>query len=323
MKKEIVFDIKIWLVVGLLLPFTIRGAQSYPQLLLLTGSMWVSLICLFYPHEWLIRHFLKQKKWLSYTAGLLGLIFLASSFMVLAIVSTSPLTPTLIVSSVSSVVLMIIVMTGISYGYKGILLSIQFEKIKSQQIEAELKLLQSQVNPHFLFNTLNNIYAQNLINQEEANDMILQLADLMRYQIESAKKNTVPIQDEIEFINNYLALEKKRLTNRIKTSFTIDIADDLMLQIPPMLFIPFIENAYKHGISSEDGCFIHINLSIKSHLISFTIDNAISLKKQAIKSTKTGLDNIKKRLNLLFPDKYQLIIRTDNNMYHVQLEIKL
>jgi two-component system, LytTR family, sensor kinase len=145
----------------------------------------------------------------------------------------------------------------------------------------------------------------------------------MRYQIESAKKNEVSIQDEIEFIENYLALEKKRLTDRIKTSFTVEIDEQLNLFIPPMLFIPFIENAYKHGIGAESDSFIHIYLTIKSDLILFKIENSISLKKQNIKSTNTGLANIKKRLNLLFPEKHQLNITIDNQIYHVQLEIHI
>lgn len=261
-----------------------------------------------------------------YIVGTSALLFTTSALMTFSVVSITPSITSWQVAYLSvfaSLFVLLILATSVSYAYKGILLGIQFEKIKRRQVEAELKLLQSQVNPHFLFNTLNNIYAQNLVNQEEANDMILQLADLMRYQIESAKKDTVSVQDEIAFIENYLALERKRLTARIRTDFTMDIPNDLKLLIPPMLFIPFIENAYKHGISAEGDCFITIYLSIKPDAILFKIDNQMLLKKQPIKSTKTGLENIKKRLELLFPEKHQLIITTDNQIYHVQLEIKI
>ncbi len=323
MKKEIWFDIKVWLFVGLLLPITIRGAQTPMQLVVMSLTMWVTLILLFYPHKWLINNYLKNKKWLLYILGLIGLIGSCSFFSSLIITATLAKGTWQIafVSAAMSILVMLFIATSISYAYRGIVLATQFEKIKRQQIEAELKLLQSQVNPHFLFNTLNNIYAQNLVHQEEANEMILQLADLMRYQIESAKKNEVAIKDEIEFIENYLALEKKRLTARIETRFEVEISPQLSLQIPPMLFIPFIENAYKHGISAEGPCFIHIFLSIKPEAIVFKIENSVSTKKQIVKSTKMGLENIKKRLNLLFPDKHQLIIATDNNMYSVQLGI--
>jgi two-component system, LytTR family, sensor kinase len=323
MKKEIWFDIKVWLVVGLLLPITVRGAQSPMQLVILSLTLWASLILLFYPHKWLINNYLKKKRWPLYVLGLLGLLGLSASMLTVIIVAVTGAedVQTAFLGTLMSVFILLLVATSISYAYRGVVLDAQFQKTKRQQIEAELKLLQSQVNPHFLFNTLNNIYAQNLVHQEEANDMILQLADLMRYQIESAKKNEVAIKDEIEFIENYLALEKKRLTERIQTSFTVDISPQLSLQIPPMLFIPFIENAYKHGISAEGACFIHIFLSIKPEAIVFKIENSVSTKKQIVKSTKMGLENIKKRLDLLFPDKHTLNVNTDNNVYSVQLRI--
>lgn len=325
MKKEIWFDIKVWLVVGLLLPITIRGAQTPLQLVVLSVTMWAALILLFYPHKWLINNYLKKKKGLLYILGLVGLIGVSTALIALVVVALTGTKDwqTAFLGVLMSIVVLLFVATSISYAYRGIVLGAQFEKTKRQQIEAELKLLQSQVNPHFLFNTLNNIYAQNLVNQEEANEMILQLADLMRYQIESAKKNDVAIKDEMDFIENYLALEKKRLTARIQTSFEVEIAPQLSLQIPPMLFIPFIENAYKHGISAEGPCFIHIFLSIKPDAIAFKIENSVSTKKQVVKSTKMGLENIKKRLHLLFPDKHTLVIGTDNSVYSVQLEIKI
>jgi two-component system, LytTR family, sensor kinase len=224
----------------------------------------------------------------------------------------------------SNVITFLFVSTAISYAYKGILLQMQYEKTKRRQVEAELKLLQSQVNPHFLFNTLNNIYAQNLIHQEEANEMILQLADLMRYQIESAKKNEVNIHDEVEFLENYIALEKKRLTDKTQVHFSFEKLDDTpSLSIPPMLFIPFVENAFKYGIGSDGVNFIKIHLAVKANQILFDIENGIPNRKQSVKSTKMGLDNIKKRLDLLFPNKYKLDIKTENQVYSVQLNIQI
>jgi two-component system, LytTR family, sensor kinase len=322
MKNKILFDIKAWLIAAALIPLGVT-ASSWQEKITVSLILWLILILLFYPHKWLINSYLKKDKKLIYILGLITLI-VASTFLfmlILKLINDRHSNDFLYLSITIS--LFIFFSTAISYAYKGIILQLQFEKIKRQQVEAELKLLQSQVNPHFLFNTLNNIYAQNLEHHEEANEMVLQLADLMRYQIESAKKNEVSIQDEIEFIENYLALEKKRLTERIKTSFTVEIDEQLNLFIPPMLFIPFIENAYKHGIGAESDSFIHIYLNIKSDLILFKIDNSISLKKQNIKSTNTGLANIKKRLGLLFPEKHQLNITADNQIYHVQLEIHI
>ena len=316
MKKKILFDIKAWLVVIFCLSFILTTKTLQDKLL-----VGVLPIVLFYPHNWMLKNFLSHKKILQYILGLIAFIGVSSFLFFWTLSEEGGIKN--FMSAVLVVVLALFFSTAISYAYKGIVLQIQYEKTKRRQVEAELKLLQSQVNPHFLFNTLNNIYAQNLVNQEEANEMILQLADLMRYQIESSKKNEVSIDDEIAFLENYIALEKKRSTDRIKVSFAVDKADNLTMNIPPMLFIPFIENAYKHGINTEGACSINILLVIKAESISFSMNNPIPVRKQIVKSTKTGLDNIKKRLDLLFPDKHQLSIKADNHIYHVQLDIQI
>jgi two-component system, LytTR family, sensor kinase len=321
MKKETIFDIKAWALVALLMPLLV-SANNVRDKIILCFVIFFMLITLFYPHKWLIKTYLNQGKTRQYVVGLGVLIGVATASFVLVLSQIEP-TKNSIITAIVTIVMMLFFSTAISYAYKGILLQIQYEKTKRRQVEAELKLLQSQVNPHFLFNTLNNIYAQNLSNHEEANEMILQLSDLMRYQIESTKKNMVSIDDEIEFLENYIALEKKRSTDRIKVSFAVDKTDNLTMQIPPMLFIPFIENAYKHGISAEGESVINIVLGVKEHGISFKIDNQIPVRKQIVKSTQTGLENIKKRLDLLFPNKHQLAITTDNQLYHVQLTINI
>jgi two-component system, LytTR family, sensor kinase len=321
MKKEIVFDIKAWALVALLMPLLV-SANNVRDKIILCFVIFFMLITLFYPHKWLINRYLNEGKTRQYVVGLGVLIGVATASFVLVLSQLEP-TKNNVITAIVTIVMMLFFSTAISYAYKGILLQIQYEKTKRRQVEAELKLLQSQVNPHFLFNTLNNIYAQNLTNHEEANEMILQLSDLMRYQIESTKKNAVSIDDEIEFLENYIALEKKRSTDRIKVSFAVDKTDNLTMQIPPMLFIPFIENAYKHGISAEGENVINIVLGVKEHGISFKIDNQIPVRKQIVKSTQTGLENIKKRLDLLFPNKHQLAITTDNQLYDVQLTINI
>jgi two-component system, LytTR family, sensor kinase len=321
MKKETIFDIKAWALVALLMPLVVN-ANNVRDKIILCFVIFFMLITLFYPHKWLINKYLNQGKTRQYLMGLGVLIGVVTASFVLVLSQIEP-TRNSILTAIVTIVVMLFFSTAISYAYKGILLQIQYEKTKRRQVEAELKLLQSQVNPHFLFNTLNNIYAQNLVHQEEANEMILQLADLMRYQIESSKKNMVSIDDEIEFLENYIALEKKRSTDRIKVSFAVDKTDNLTMQIPPMLFIPFIENAYKHGISAEGESVINIVLGVKEHGISFKIDNQIPVRKQIVKSTQTGLENIKKRLDLLFPNKHQLAITTDNQLYNVQLNIQI
>jgi two-component system, LytTR family, sensor kinase len=326
MKKETQVTIIAWL--GALLMISIGVmASTWTEKIVMTIVAWLEFVIVFYVHQWLINHFFKKRKWLFYVSGLLALIAFLSPFKTFAerLFKESKGDVEYLYQAFTTV-LTIIFVTAVHYGYKGIMLQIQLEKTKNQQAQAELKLLQSQVNPHFLFNTLNNIYAQSLVHPPKAGDMLVQLGDLMRYQVESAKKNEVSIEAEIGFIENYLALERKRLIDTIKTNFSLKIAEEVdikMLKIPPMLFIPFIENAYKHGISADDDNFIFIDLNISSRTISFKIENKIPLKKRDIISTKTGLENIKKRLNLLYLDKHHLTMTTNNHIYNVQLEIKL
>ncbi len=322
MKKEIVFDIKAWVLVAIVLP-VFSTASSWQQNAILSLATCILLICLFYPHQWLLKTFLNKGKKKEYIAGLLMFVVLSAIILSSVLKQVSGNETLNFLKAIALALLFIFLTTAISYAYKGILLQFQVEKVKRQQVEAELKLLQSQVNPHFLFNTLNNIYAQNLINQEEANDMILQLSDLMRYQTQSSSKNEVPLEEEIEFLENYIALEKKRLTDKTTVSFVVDIPQNTTVMLPPMLFIPFVENAFKHGIGTEGVNNIDIHLQIVDNHVVFDIKNAIPTRKQAVKSTKTGLENIKKRLALLFPDTHNLDVIMENQAYRVQLKIEL
>lgn len=320
MKKQLIFDIKAWLVVLLLLPFGVQTTDPSERLLISTG-FWVILIIGFYPHQWLIRRYAKNKKWAIYGVGVLLLLLLLAKMTQYLLHWMPEIPEPGYLSILQSMAIFLFFSTAISYAYKGIWLQVQYEKARRQQVEAELKLLQSQVNPHFLFNTLNNIYAQNLSNQDDANDMILQLADLMRYQTESSRKDRVLLSEEINFLHNYISLEKKRLTANTEVIFKVEVPQDTEFMIPPMLFVPFVENAFKHGIGIEPGNFIHICLSVQGKKLTFELKNSLPQRKRIVQSTQTGLDNVKKRLELLFPGQYQLDINTDDHVYSTRLAL--
>ncbi|MEI6409030.1 MAG: histidine kinase [Bacteroidota bacterium] len=320
MKKQIWFDLKAWLAVLLLLPLGVQ-ANSHLEQLMVSLGIWVILLLGFYPHRWLIRRYVDTKKWVQYFVGLsfllIGLV-LFSKFM-LGFVKGMENADYWQLAQNMAVILFF--STAVSYAYKGIWLQIQYEKARRQQVEAELKLLQSQVNPHFLFNTLNNIYAQNLSNHEDANDMILQLADLMRYQTESSRKARVLLSEEISFLHNYIALEKKRLTANTEVLFQVEVPEDTRFLLPPMIFVPFVENAFKHGIGTGSGNFIHIYLSVQGEDLTFILKNSLPQQKKTVLSTRMGLENVKKRLELLFPGQYQLQIDASANIYYTRLTL--
>ncbi len=197
------------------------------------------------------------------------------------------------------------------------------EKEKLQK-EMELNYLKAQVNPHFLFNSLNSIYSLSRKQSLETPDLVMQLSELMRYQLESSKKDTVLLKEELEFIENYLLLEEKRLSKRCTIEFLID-GDMSGLRISPMLLIPFVENAVKHGAqSTNEQSTIDISVAIKNTTLHFYVENSKpSSMVSASKRNGLGLENVRRRLNLLYPDSHILEIDDNEEKYHVNLSIDL
>ncbi len=195
------------------------------------------------------------------------------------------------------------------------------QSLKAEKTQAELSMLQAQINPHFFFNTLNNLYALTIKNSEKAPEVILKLSDMMRYTIYEGKKDTVPVKDEIEYLSNYIELHKIRYRNKVDIKFTREI--DNTIDVTPLLFIILLENAFKHGLEKnhEDG-FIHMELKGDSNQIQFTIKNKFD-PTQEDETTGIGLSNLKRRLDLTYPNKYELNISAENNVYSANLKIKL
>ena len=185
------------------------------------------------------------------------------------------------------------------------------------------KSCKEQVNPHFLFNSLNSIYSLSRQQSPETPDVVMQLSELMRYQLESSKKDTVLLKEELEFIENYLLLEEKRLSKRCNIEFLIK-GDLLDLRISPMLLIPFVENAVKHGAqSTNEQSTIDISASIKNTTLHFCVDNSKPPMVSASKRKGLGLENVRRRLNLLYPNSHVLEIDDTKKVYHVNLSIDL
>lgn len=196
-------------------------------------------------------------------------------------------------------------------------------QLKNEKLHAEMRFLKSQINPHFLFNALNNAYALSYIKSEQAPEVILKLSDILRYIIYECEANKVPLEKEITYIKNYIDLQKIRLDNvkNIKTNFMIDEKD---LDIEPMLFIPFIENSFKHShIEDEEKGWIELTLKTGGGKIVFVVENSIPTTEfTKDKVGGIGLDNVKKRLELLYPGKYVLLINQLNEKFVVNLEIE-
>lgn len=200
----------------------------------------------------------------------------------------------------------------------------QRKELEKEKLHSELAFLKNQVSPHFFFNTLNNIYTLTGIDTPAAQESILKLSKLMRYLLYESENGETQISREIEFMNNYIALMKLRLSSKVdlKVDFQSDYTDT---NIPPLLFIPFIENAFKHGISHRDASFIHIKMKVEADQIRFETENSIGKSNQPSDKEHSGIgiENVKKRLALLFPGTHQLEISETDEVFSISLMVNL
>jgi LytS/YehU family sensor histidine kinase len=197
------------------------------------------------------------------------------------------------------------------------------KEMEKNRFESELKNLKNQLNPHFLFNTLNNIYSLIPVHPEQAQDTVHRLSQLLRYVLYENNDNFVPIEKEISFLKSYIELMSLRLSDQVKltTEFEIESGRDL---IAPMLFISLVENAFKHGISPTHPSFINIKITSKEGSeVVCSVENSFFPKNQQDKSgSGIGQENLKKRLDLLYPHRYELTLENRENSYFSELKIR-
>ena len=196
--------------------------------------------------------------------------------------------------------------------------------IEKEKLDTEIKFLKSQINPHFLFNALNNIYSLTIIKSEKAPDNLMRLSEMLRYMLYDSNDGKVPLQKEIYYLENYISLASLKDSRGLNINVDLD-KSQTGLQIAPLLFIPFVENAFKHSkIEDLKNGFINIKLNTTNQHIEFTVENSIPnvvFKKDKVGGI--GLANTKQRLNLLYPNKYELKILKNENIYAVYLKIDL
>ncbi|WP_340111086.1 sensor histidine kinase [Maribellus mangrovi] len=204
-------------------------------------------------------------------------------------------------------------------------LNYKLAKIEKQKLQAELNTLKGQLNPHFLFNSLNNIYSLALIQSKKVPDLILKLSDLMRHIIYESKENFISLDKEIEFVDNFIALQQIRISENTKLVYVKEgrVPD---AKIVPLLFEPFIDNAFKHGVpGNSENDFIKIRFEFTDTHLHFKIENNFSDEvKWNKKNSGIGIQNVKQRLSLLYKkNEYNLLINKDNHVYCVELNLQL
>ncbi|MCK9205083.1 MAG: histidine kinase [Bacteroidales bacterium] len=199
---------------------------------------------------------------------------------------------------------------------------LRMKEVEKQKIEAELRALKAQINPHFFFNTLNSLYSLTLDKSEKAPELILKLSDLMRYLIYESKDDQVAIGKQLGFLQSYIYLERLRTDESLTLTFDIK-GENFQNKTEPLLYIAFIENAFKHGAKSRGSHpFIHITFNLeRTDRVGFFIENNKEPQPQDQSHGGIGLVNVKKRLELLYPEKHTLIIHDADNLYSADLTL--
>lgn len=197
----------------------------------------------------------------------------------------------------------------------------RMEELEKENLNQQLQYLRYQINPHFFMNTLNNIHALVDIDPNEAKECILELSRLMRYILYEGSKPTIPLDKETEFLKQYVALMRIRYQDNVRIE--VNLPQSLPgVEIPPLLFISFVENAFKHGISYDEDSYIEVNMEVKGDKLRFKCVNSRHESHQD-EHKGIGMENVRKRLELLYGNNYVMRIRTDEKEYEIFVEIPI
>ena len=335
MIKKLIISIGFWLLIWLIFAFSFMRFEDIESSVKIASIIVFPMIIPVYIHDFLFNYFIFRRQFLLYvvSAAVVVLFFgyIINEFQQYVEPEGSS-------ETYAALVFMFLLFTGAQYLRKGaiqqmrikeeegkrIKAEMELKDLEAKQASAELNLLKSQVNPHFLFNSLNSIYSLILSKSDIAADAVMKLSDLMRYLLESSTKRKVLVKHEFEFLQNYIDLETIRLGNkaRISSSFKGNISGKI---ISPLLLIPFIENCFKHGIgviSANNEIIISVNVQ-GNELTLISQNNIITDRKAEIKKSGTGIENVKRRLGLLYPGKHKLNIEKESKKYILELTIEI
>jgi len=273
-----------------------------------------------YLQFYLKRRYFDTRQYRKYALlVILGLI--VSALVSYGLHQLYPITPHSLLQDFINMVFTAPIALGIQYLKRGVIGQFQLQELKAKTAQTELNLLKAQINPHFLFNTLNNIYATNQEDSERGSEMIMELADVMRYHLRFSKLEHVTLEEEVELIRSYVALEKLRLSDNCQVK--LEVLGDLNgATLAPLLLLPYVENAFKHGTHSTASCFVTIRIQRELNAIRTTIENSIVANKRTVK-THVGMENVRRRLEILYPQRDTLQVTERSGIFRVQLHLPL
>lgn len=281
---------------------------------------------------WLYPNFLKRGKILQLIAGLIFTIacFISSRYLIEQVLydhwfgmkNYSDDTPisTYITNNIYYSLAFLVVPAAVYSVQQNFKTEMANRKLKDEVVKSELAFLKSQINPHFLYNTLNYVYSLAIPVSDKLANAILRLSDLMRYTLNESPDGKVTLNKEVEYLESYIELFRMRFEPKFYVHFTTEgIADQ---KVAALMLIPFVENAFKHGVLNDEQHPVRIKLKIQNKRLSFEVSNKIS-HAQKDHSSGVGLVNIQRRLDLIYPDQHDLLISNNGNTYKTTLILKI
>ena len=209
---------------------------------------------------------------------------------------------------------------AIRYAQRNFSLEIAQKEAQAQKLQADLTQLKYQLQPHFFFNALNNIYSLIAFDPQKAQQSVHSLSKLMRHFMQNIDQKQISLAEEVDFLQQYIILMQLRLTD--KTTVRVDFPKEVpQLTVAPLLFISLVENAFKHGVSATEATELSFSLRVEGNKVLFRSENSIIPKQESLYSSGIGIDNLKKRLRLLYPEKHQYTVEERDGRYIAQLTI--
>lgn len=293
------------------------------------GCLLLYLVALYFFYQWInIPGLFLRKKFAQGVGGLLVVLCAAYLFIRLFGTIDSSEDALRIVRNkmkMQSVWYLTLIITG--YCFSNNLLveffkqSISKQKMEAEKNNAELALYKAQINPHFLFNTFNTLYGLLITRSDKTEEAFEKFISMMKYMYANANRDFIPIEEEVEYITQYVDLQSLRLNENTEVSFERRI-ENPRLFLPPMLLITFVENAFKYGVSSAEKTFIRIVMRQKGKDLSFSVENPVFVRENKA-SGRVGIRNCKRRLELLYPERHRLSVTTDKGIFRVELNLML
>lgn len=332
--RRVVYHSLFWFALFLLLLILDTTSQNLGFVLVVELiNLFFYAVVVYFNLLYLIPNYLTDKKFLLYGSLLILIVLIVTPIKMLVLFLTFSYLPDLqaqLLIDQKWFFLTTFIIAGASTLTKIISDWARYQRdrkeLQTQTMQSELKFLKSQINPHFLFNTLNNLYALTLKKSDKAPEIVIKLSEMMRYMLYECNERRVLLSKEINYIQNYLDLESLRQSKDARIQFKVEgKATDQ--KIAPLLFIPFLENSFKHGLNSSiSKGFVDIVVRIEDKHVQFQMQNSKTdtLPMQTHKrSGGIGLANVRRRLKLQYPEKYELKIEDSPNTYSVNLDLDL